>query len=291
MNTAIRGSSAGSFRREDDRIDIRVVLNEKDRSRVDDLNRLNLNTESGLMPISPLIVTDEVRGPSKILRKNQREYIKISGNFLKMSPESVKQAGEIQRQFIRTHPAVEISGGEGEKETRESFSLLQLAFLLSVFLIFALLAVQFESLLSPFIILFTVPLSFPGAFGALLLFHKTLNLNSIIGLVMLSGIVVNNAIILIDRFNQSTRNRKTGASQAVYYGSAIRFKPVLTTTVTTVIGLVPMALVIGRGAKLQTSLALTVMGGLIVSTLLTLFLIPALYQILTKPSGRKASDG
>lgn len=279
MSASINGTSATYLRRDDDKIDIKVILEESDRSELKDLSRLNLNINDGLLPIYPFLKNEKVVSPSKILRKNQKEYIKIFGNYIKDKKENTKMIDKLNKEFEKKNPGVKISGGESTMETADSFNQLQFAFLLSVFLIFAILASQFESILRPFLIMLAVPLAFFGTFFALFIFNKSINLNSLIGIVMLGGIVVNNAIILFDKFNFNILELKMRAISTMYYGTTNRFKPVLITTLTTILGLLPMAIGIGKGGELQTSLAISVMGGLTISTILTLFLMPNLYYL------------
>jgi len=156
-----------------------------------------------------------------------------------------------------------------------------------VFLVYMIMAAQFESLLHPFLILFTLPMGLTGAIWALFITGQTLNVISIIGMVVLAGIVVNDAIVKIDYTNQ-LRKKGMGTREAIMEASRVRLRPILMTTVTTAVGLFPMSLGLGRGAELQQPLAISVIGGLILSTFLTLILIPLAYEIAEKArSGSK----
>lgn len=282
MATAIKGSKAAVFRRDDDLIDIKVILDEGDRSDMGDLSRLNITTEQGPVPIFPFIRNEKLTSPSRILRNNQQEYIRLSGNFAGKKNRAARVIEGIQKDFIKHNARTTITGGDEKKETDDSFKQLIFAFLLSLFLVYAILASQFESLVRPLLIMFSVPLSFLGSLFVLYIFNKSINLNSIIGIVMLGGIVVNNSIILFDRYNYMIKTLNKKSADGVYYGTLNRFKPILMTSFTTIIGLVPMAIGIGRGGELQSSLALSVIGGLFISTILTLFLMPNLYHMTTK---------
>ncbi|MGM0465692.1 MAG: efflux RND transporter permease subunit, partial [Acidobacteriota bacterium] len=174
-----------------------------------------------------------------------------------------------------------------QEEMQKSFRSLGFAFLLAVFLVYMIMAAQFESLLHPFLILFTLPMGLTGAIWALFITGQTLNVISIIGMVVLAGIVVNDAIVKIDYTNQ-LRKKGMGTREAIMEASRVRLRPILMTTVTTAVGLFPMSLGLGRGSELQQPLAISVIGGLILSTFLTLILIPLAYEIAEKArSGSK----
>ena len=168
-----------------------------------------------------------------------------------------------------------------------SLTLLFFAILLAVFLVYLVMAATFESFLHPFLVLFTIPLALVGVVAGLLATGTTITVIVLIGTVMLVGIVVNNAIVLIDTIN---RIRRTGVAKrdAVVLAGHLRLRPILMTTLTTILGLLPMALAWGEGAELRSPLAITVASGLLLSTLLTLLVIPAAYQAV--PSKVKAED-
>jgi HAE1 family hydrophobic/amphiphilic exporter-1 len=171
-----------------------------------------------------------------------------------------------------------VTFGGSNQEMVEAFSDLGLALILAVLLVFMIIAAQFESLLTPFIIMFTIPLAFAGGLIGLFVTYRTLNITSIIGFIMLSGIVVNNAIVLLDYIG--TR-RKMGEDihTAIIMAGPIRLRPILMTSLTTILGLLPLSLGIGEGAELQASMGTVVIGGLLLSSLLTLVFIPVVYSI------------
>ena len=158
---------------------------------------------------------------------------------------------------------------------------MQFAIILAIFLVYLVMASQFESLIQPFIIMFAIPFALIGVAIALVLTGQIINIVVLIGVVVLAGIVVNNSIVLIDYTNQL---RRTGQDKftAVKNACAVRIRPILMTTATTVLGLAPMAFSWGEGAELRVPLAITVIGGLVVSTLLTLLFVPVLYTIITR---------
>jgi len=177
---------------------------------------------------------------------------------------------------------------------QDSFNSMQFALALAVFLVYLVMAAQFESLLHPFIILFTIPLALVGAIWALFLTGTTMNVIAFIGVIMLAGIVVNNAIVLVDLINQ-LRAAGMEKTAAIREAGRARLRPILMTTMTTALGLLPMAIGLGEGSELRTPMAITVIGGLLVSTFLTLVVIPVVYSLLDRktypavaPAGRLA---
>ena len=158
---------------------------------------------------------------------------------------------------------------------------MQFALLLAVFLVYLVMASQFESLIHPLVILFTIPLALVGAVLALFITGTTLNVVAFIGVIMLAGIVVNNAIVLVDLINQLRAKGMQKADAIVEAGKA-RLRPILMTTLTTALGLLPMAIGFGEGSEMRTPMAITVIGGLLVSTLLTLLVIPVVYSLLDR---------
>ena len=171
-------------------------------------------------------------------------------------------------------------GGQ-EQEMETSFDSMRLAILLAVFMVYLVMASQFESLLHPFVILFSVPFAVIGVLVTMWLFHVTVSVVSLIGFVLLAGIAVNNAIVLIDYTNE-LRREGLPKLEALKKAGAVRLRPILMTTSTTVLGLLPMALGLGEGAELRTPMALTVIGGMLTSTLLTLLVVPAVYTVLDR---------
>ena len=162
---------------------------------------------------------------------------------------------------------------------QRSFDSLVLALTLAVFLVYLVMASQFESLLHPFVILFTVPLALIGAVFGLWLTGSTISVVVFIGLIMLAGIVVNNAIVLVTRINQ-LRDDGLERLDAIFEAGRARLRPIVMTTLTTVLGLLPLALGLGEGAEMRAPMAITVIGGLITSTLLTLVVIPVMYSLV-----------
>jgi HAE1 family hydrophobic/amphiphilic exporter-1 len=196
----------------------------------------------------------------------------------------LSSAARVVNEMIRATPLptgiyAELAGQN--EELGDSFQSLLFALALAVFLVYLVMASQFESLLHPFIILFTIPLALVGAVLALYLSNSTLSVVVFIGAILLAGIVVNNAIVLIDLVNQ-LRYQGMSKMEAIQEGAKSRLRPILMTTLTTTLGLLPLALGFGDGAELRAPMGITVIGGLLFSTLLTLVVIPVMYAIMDR---------
>jgi HAE1 family hydrophobic/amphiphilic exporter-1 len=217
--------------------------------------------------------------PSEIRRIGQERVALVTANLnyggLGTAAEEISQI--IDRVPLPMGMSIRLAGQN--EEMAVSFHSLQFALLLAIFLVYLVMASQFESLLHPFVILFTIPLALIGAVLALWVTGSTISVVVFIGLILLAGIVVNNAIVLIDRINQ-LRAKGTKKIDAIIEGGEARLRPILMTTLTTVLGLLPLAIGLGEGAEVRTPMAITVIGGLIVSTLLTLVVIPVMYAVM-----------
>ena len=225
-----------------------------------------------------------VQGPTEIRRIGQKRVAVISGGLVGRDMGAVAtdiEAVLASSKAILPASVVPSLGGQQEEMERSLESLLK-AMGLAIFLVYLVMASQFESFLHPFVIIFTLPLAAIGVVGALLLTANTLNVVALIGAVMLAGIVVNNAIVLIDAVNRLRRQEGLEKTEALIEAGRRRLRPILMTTATTVFGLLPMALGFGEGAELRAPLAITVIGGLAVATLLTLVVIPVVYSLLER---------
>ncbi len=282
VRNKVRGDVATQFKEEDRRIDIRVKIRDIDKTGLFDLRRLNVNPNGDIpIPLESVaeIIIDE--GPSEIRRINQQRSALLMANISGRDLSSVSadvyhalQSISMPRDFT-----FEITGQNKEMEV--SLNSLRLALLLAIFMVYIVMASQFESFLHPFVILFTVPLALIGVVVVLYILHIPLNVMVFLGLIMLAGIVVNNAIVLVDYINQ-LRRRGLSKMEAIKQAGQVRLRPILMTTTTTVLGLLPMALGLGEGAEIRTPMAITVIAGLISATLLTLVVIPTLYAIFER---------
>ncbi len=280
----IRGDVATRYSFRDRKIDVLVRAQESDRDSVDSIRRLIVNPGSS-RPVTLDAVADVVSttGPSEIHRADQVRVAIVSANL-----RDIDLGGAVQevRDLVAAQPlGADIGlhiGGQGE-ELADSVKSLLFAFGLAIFLVYLVMASQFESLLHPFVILFTIPLALVGAVLALLVTGSTISVVVFIGLILLVGLVVKNAIILIDKVNQ-LREEGVAKHQALIDGAHSRLRPIIMTTLTTLFGFLPLAIAMGEGAEVRSPMAITVIGGLLVSTLLTLLVIPVVYDLLDRRS-------
>jgi HAE1 family hydrophobic/amphiphilic exporter-1 len=263
-------------------VDIRVRAREEDRNNIEDLKRLVVNT-SGAIPIPLSSVADIKleRGPSEIRRIDQERVALVTANLKGRDLGSVSQDIQGIINTMQLPPDFRVRIGGQQREMTTSFNSMILAIALAIFLVYLVMASQFESLVQPFIIMFTIPFALIGVAFTLIVTGTPVSVIVLIGLIMLAGIVVNNAIVLIDYINQL---RKSGMAkrEAIKRAGQVRLRPILMTTITTVLGLLPMALGLGEGAELRTPMAVTVIGGLLIGTLLTLVVIPTVYDVVVR---------
>jgi len=280
----VRGEVATRYSFRDRKIDVLVRAQEQDRASIEDIRRIIVNPSSD-RPVTLAAVADVVAttGPSEIHRVDQVRVAVVSANLRDIDlGTAVKKVNDMVAANplgadIRMH-----IGGQGE-ELDASINSLLFAFGLAVFLVYLVMASQFESLLHPFVIMFTIPLAIVGAILALWLKGSPISVVVFIGLILLVGIVVKNAIILIDKVNQ-LREEGVAKREAILEGARSRLRPIIMTTATTLFGFAPLAFFGGEGAEVRAPMAVTVIGGLAVSTLLTLVVIPVVYQLMDRSS-------
>ncbi len=280
LKNRVLGVVPTRYMESDRQIDIRIRNREQDRGSVSDVRNLMLPGPDGtsLRLLSVADVT-ESRGPAEIHRLQQQRAAVVSANLGSTSLGAAIK--DVQGVLLESTPPTGLStdlGGQN-KEMQTSFNSLRFAIMLAIFLVYLVMAATFESFLHPFLVLFTIPLALVGVVAGLLITNTPITIIVLIGTVMLVGIVVNNAIVLIDTVN---RLRRAGVARrdAVVRAGHLRLRPILMTTLTTILGLLPMALSWGEGAELRAPLAITVASGLALSTLLTLVVIPAAYMVV-----------
>ena len=280
IRSKVQGDIATDIVREDRNIEVRLRTDEGYRDSVRDLRNLNIRQSGATpLPLSAVAEVVETEGPAEIRRSDGARVALIEANIVGRDLGSVSDDIQAILDTTRFPVGFDYSVGGQRQEMERSFDSMRLAILLAVFMVYLVMASQFESLLHPFVILFAVPFSIIGAIGILYLTSTPVSIVVLIGGILLAGIVVNNAIILIDYTNRLRRAGKAKVD-ALREACLVRLRPILMTTSTTVLGLLPMALGLGEGAELRTPMALTVVGGLLTSTLLTLIVIPALYLLL-----------
>ncbi|WP_289030062.1 efflux RND transporter permease subunit [uncultured Paraglaciecola sp.] len=280
--TKVGGEVATKYSIQDRKVDILVRTIEKQRDSIEDIGQIIVNP--GATPAIPLNAIAEITmsiGPSEITRIGQERVAVVSANLnfgdLNQAVTAVNE--HINSLNLPLNIQTKVAGQSEEMQT--SFQSLQFALALAIFLVYLVMASQFESLLHPLLILFTVPLACAGSIYGLYLSGTNLSVVVFIGLIMLAGIVVNNAIVLIDRINQ-VRASGIEKTPAIIESAQSRLRPILMTTLTTTLGLLPMAIGLGEGAEIRTPMAITVIYGLMFATLLTLFFIPVLYSLFDR---------
>ncbi len=275
----VLGKTATTISGEDGRIDLTVRLDAENRRNIDNIKRINVNPD--LMPAIPLSSVaefSEAVGPSEIRRVDQRRAVVVSANMRGFDLTEMADLITSALEQMSIESEFELAGQN--REMQRSMGSMQLALTLAIFLVYVIMASTFESILHPFVILLSVPLAMIGVVIGLFITGTAVSVVVLIGAIVLSGVVVNNAIVLVDTINQH-RADGNGRMDSIVAASKLRLRPILITTLTTVLGLMPLALGFGEGGEIQRPLAFTIIAGLSSATLLTLVVIPAVYWSLT----------
>jgi len=290
MRNKIEGEVATRFIESDREVDIRVRLSEDFRDRVDKVSRINIRNGLGVMvPLKALAQIRISEGPAEIRRILQQKSAVITGNISGISLDDAKKQVLAKAETVDCPSGCSIYLAGQSMEQDVAFSSMIFAIFLAIFLVYLVMASQFESFKKPFIIMFTIPLGIIGVVIIGLIFSMSINVIVLIGLVILSGIIVNNAIVLVDYIGQ-LQDQGMAKLEAIKTAAQVRWRPILMTTITTVLGLLPMALDFNEGFEIRIPLALTLIGGLIFGTFLTLVFIPLVYNWVvrdTETSGVK----
>jgi hydrophobic/amphiphilic exporter-1 (mainly G- bacteria), HAE1 family len=277
--TNVAGTTAAQFRERGNEYPVIVQLRQADREEVSDVGDVLLSTQNGqVVPAKNVLAVTRDAGPVQIQRKNMERITNVNAEIEVPLSDAVKAVQERLGQ-VRVPPDFSVGFGPELEEQAKSFRQLQLVLILAVLLVYAVMASQYESLRDPFIIMFSVPVAAIGVVGSLILTGTSFSLQAYIGIIMLAGIVVSNAILLVDYINTLRRRDGMPLREAVEIGGRTRLRPVLMTSIATMLGLVPMAIGIGEGGELQAPLARVVIGGLLTSTMVTLVLVPAVYTL------------
>jgi HAE1 family hydrophobic/amphiphilic exporter-1 len=286
VETAMEGKIVGAIDEDGEETDIRVRLDERDRRSAEDLKNLVLTNSRGVsFPLSEVATVAYDVGPQDMTRKDMKRTVTISGDLT----HDVKLS-EMEQRVSKALEGMKLPDGYyweygGEvSDMREAFTGLTQAFAIAIVLVYIILAAEFESFIHPFTIMLTVPMSIVGVFFGLFLTKSALSVPAYVGVIMLAGIVVNNAIIMIDYILHLRSDEHLPKREAIIQGATVRLRPVLITALTTVFGMVPMALGLGEGSVFYRGLAVTVIGGLSVATFLTLIVIPVVYMLLDDAS-------
>jgi HAE1 family hydrophobic/amphiphilic exporter-1 len=287
LETTIRGTEATVFREEGNEHKVRVRLREDDRSRVDDIEHVGITAGKGLIiPLKSVVDFGRGNAPVTIARLDQQRVLQVSGDLADRDMGSV--VTDLQRELdgIRVPAGFSLNIAGQWEEQQRSFADLKMGFILAVVLMYMVMASQFESLKDPLIILISLPFGAVGVIAVLVLTGTTLNVQSFIGIVMLAGIVVNNAIVLLDYLNQLRRKHPELPSEEIATRAGVRrLRPILMTTLTTVLAMIPIALGWGEGGELQAPMARVVIGGLVSGTVMTLMAIPLVCHAFAPRAG------
>jgi HAE1 family hydrophobic/amphiphilic exporter-1 len=291
INTALGGTVAGTYEKGGHRYDIRVKLQDDARNPAERAKELTVRNNRGeLVPLSSVVTTSEATVASTISRKNRQRAITIFGNpGPKLSQqEAVNQAEKLTKSVLPEGYTFHLSGSA--EEMKESFVGLLFALLLGFVVSYMILASQFNSFIDPVTVFMALPFSFSGAFLALLVCNQSLNLFSIIGLILLMGIVKKNSILLVDFTNQRRDEEHIPVRQALMEACPTRLRPILMTSIATIAGALPAALSFGAGAESRQPMAIAVIGGVFVSTLLTLYVVPCVYSFFARFDRREIKE-
>lgn len=279
IRTNVAGTQAAMFRDAGNEYPIIVRLREEDREEVAEVGDVLLNTPAGqAIPAKNVMIIDRETGPVSIERKNQERVQRVNAETETTLSDAVA-AVQARMGEVTVPKDFAVGFGNEVEEQAKSFNELRLVLILAIVLVYTVMASQYESLKDPFIIIFSIPLAAIGVVGMLMLTRTPFSMQAYIGVIMLAGIVVSNAILLVDYTNTLRHRDKMALRAALELAGRHRLRPILMTSMCTALGLVPMALGIGEGAELQAPLARVVIGGLLTSTVITLVFVPAMYTL------------
>jgi len=271
------GQTVMRYREDGDEINVRLTYPAESRESISDLKTLLIQNQQGTMiPLETVAAFEQVQAPATLTRQNQQQQVNVTSGVVGSDLGTVSAAIEDRIEAMNLPEDYTFSIGGQAEDMAEAFSDLGLALVLSIFLVYAVMAVQFENFLFPFVIMFSLPATVVGVLGGLFITGTPLSITAFIGVIMLAGIVVNNAIVLVDYIN-ILRGRGMERYEAIIEAGITRMRPILMTTLTTILAMVPLGLGLGQGAEMQQPMAITVIFGLTVSSIFTLLLIPVVY--------------
>ncbi len=279
----VLGRVATRYRERGDEYDVRVLLPEAERRTVEQLESLPIIAGDGRrVPLAAVAEIERRQGPASIARENQQRVLRVNAGIEGRDLGAVVADLEVGLARLEVPEGFAVTLGGEYQEQQEVFAELAIGIVLALFLVYTVMAVQFESLRHPLVIMTAVPFATVGVALALLLTGTTFNMNSFLGAIVLVGIVVNNAIVLVDYVNLMRREQGLGLREALVAGGRRRLRPILMTTLTTVLGMLPLAIGLGEGGEIQAPLARVVVGGLLTSMLVTLVFVPCLYLLVER---------
>ncbi len=278
VSAAVSGTASTKLREAGKELDIRLIMDEQYRQNLNDLAALTITSPTGnLIPLGNIATLRVETSPTSIVRQNQSRQVSVSCTTVGRSLSEV--SADVQKALAEMNipPEVQIEMGGSNKEMMDAFKDLLLALLLAIVLVYMVMAFQFEQLLYPFVIMFSLPPTFIGVVFCLFITGRTINVVSLIGVIMLAGIVVNNAIVLVDYINILRRNKGMNREEAIIEAGLTRLRPIMMTSLTTILGMLPIAIGMGEGGEMMSPLGTVVAGGLTFSTLITLVYVPCMY--------------
>jgi HAE1 family hydrophobic/amphiphilic exporter-1 len=285
LETAVAGSKAGEYRSGGNSYRILVQLQDAEKRSLDEILELTLGVSSGeQVSLRNLVTTESGRGPLLIDRKDQQRLVRVRCNVAGRDLGSVARDVQARLNGIARPVGYSLTVAGNFEEQQKAFREMVVSIALALVLVYMVLACQYESIRDPLVVMFSVPVAAIGVLTTLFLTKTTFNVQSAIGCIMLGGIVVNNAVLLVDQTGQLIRGGME-KDNALKEAGRRRLRPILMTTLTTILGLLPLALGIGEGADAQAPLARAVVGGLAGSTLITLVLIPGVYSLFHPSKG------
>lgn len=287
LRTQLEGNVASSFRRAGKQYDILLRLDPGQRNSLADVLGLAVNGPMGSVPLRSLVTVKTGTSPLEVAHKNIERIVSITGKAVGVSAGTLSQKVARAVRPIKAPDGFDVRLSGSYEDMVRTFKDLGLVVLIAFLLVFMVMASQFESFRDPFIIMFTVPFGIIGVLWALFITRTPLSVTSGLGVLVLLGIVVNNGIVYIDYVNQLRRSHGLGLLDAVKEGGRVRLRPIMMTSLTTIFGLIPLALEIGEGSELWAPLGRAIIGGMIVSTFLPLVFIPVLYVIFETRSERR----
>ncbi len=276
------GYEATKYRDAGDDFDVRLRLSQSDRATLDEIGDVTVPSVTGrLVKVRNIADVKMAQGPIWIDRKDRERIIRVEADTLGLSLGELQAQAEREIRGLDIPAGITVGYGGQIEEQEKAFKDLRLLVIIGILLVYMVMASQFESLKTPFVIMFSVPFAFTGAIWFLFLTNSTVSLVVLIGLVLLIGVVVNNAIVLVD-YTNILRQRGVGMQEAIVTAGTRRLRPVLMTAMTTIFAMVPLVLNRGEGAEMWRPFGVTVIGGLLVSTMVTLVLVPVMYSIISR---------
>ncbi|WP_130859275.1 efflux RND transporter permease subunit [Gracilibacillus phocaeensis] len=286
VQLSFTGQTVMQYREDGEEMNVRLMYPEDERTTINDLENITIQNQQGTqVPLTTIADFEQVQSAATITRQNQQRQVNISSGISGSDLGTVSQEVDNALSSLNWPDDYDYSIGGQAEDMVDAFVDLGLALLLSIFLVYAVMAVQFENFLHPFIIMFSMPSAIVGVLGGLFITGQPLSVTALIGVIMLAGIVVNNGIILVDYIN-ILRDRGVDRHEAIVEAGKSRLRPILMTTLTTILAMIPLGLGYGEGAEMQQPMAITVIFGLATSSIFTLVLIPVVYTYFDNLSER-----